>query len=346
MSFRDNKQFWESFISLYKTYPCLWNVKSKEYVNKQKRNDAYEALVIKCKEICPEANVQYVRKKIDSLRAGFRRELREMRKSKRTGSSADNIYEPTLWYFDLLLFTQDNEEVRPGTSSLAIEESATDDDCSYSEFISEDTVQSPLTPTSTCSSQQSRPREKNKKLTTKDSTLSQKKAKFLDVASTALAAVPPTTLRYEPFGKSVACDLENMEPHQRTIAQKLISDVLYFGKLKRLAENCSISIPANIPQTAVYHHDPYYPHQQQQYEASLVPRPTHTQFSGLCTPVPPYTAQITQTYTQPTQYTPAPISSTQVEKNSQLAERSSLNGMITAPNANELSEFISFNNRV
>lgn len=168
----------------------------------------------------------------------------------------------------------------------------------------------------------------------------------MDVASTALAAVPPTTLRYEPFGKSVACDLENMEPHQRTIAQKLISDVLYFGKLKRLAENCSISIPANIPQTAVYHHDPYYPHQQQQYEASLVPRPTHTQFSGLCTPVPPYTAQITQTYTQPTQYTPAPISSTQVEKNSQLAERSSLNGMITAPNANELSEFISFNNRV
>lgn len=126
MSFADNKIFWESFILLYQSMPCLWNVRTKEYANKQMRNDAYGVLVKKCKEIYPEADVKFVRKKIDSLRAGFRRELREIKKSIKSGD--EPIYEPNLWYFSLLLFTQDQEEARPDTSSVASEESGTEED--------------------------------------------------------------------------------------------------------------------------------------------------------------------------------------------------------------------------
>nr|CAH7735792.1 unnamed protein product [Callosobruchus chinensis] len=93
MAFADNKTFWKNFISLYRAHPCLWQIKSKEYSNKHMKNAAYQELVEKCKEICPEADTKYVRKKIDSLRAGYRRELREIGKSKRTESSADDIYE-------------------------------------------------------------------------------------------------------------------------------------------------------------------------------------------------------------------------------------------------------------
>nr|CAH7764868.1 unnamed protein product [Callosobruchus chinensis] len=121
MTFADNKTFWKNFISLYRAHPGLWQIKSKEYSNKHMKNSAYQELFEKCKEICPEADTKYVRKKIDSLRAGYRRELREIGKSKRTGSSADDIYEPTLWYFGLMSFIEDQEEVRPGISSINIE---------------------------------------------------------------------------------------------------------------------------------------------------------------------------------------------------------------------------------
>lgn len=96
MAFSDNKTFWESFTLLYKAHPCLWQIKSKDYSNKQMKTAAYQELSKKCQEICPEADIKYVRKKIDSLRAGFRRELREIRKCKRTGAPADDLYESTL----------------------------------------------------------------------------------------------------------------------------------------------------------------------------------------------------------------------------------------------------------
>ncbi|KAK4887391.1 hypothetical protein RN001_003662 [Aquatica leii] len=269
--------------------------------------------------------MQYVRKKIDSLRAGFRRELREIRKTKRTGTSADSVYESTLWYFDLLLFTQDQEEVRPGTSSMTIQESATDDDDSQSNCTRADTPLSPLAPASTCSSRQSQRSEKNRQLAVKESTLAQKKAKFLDVASTVVAAVPPATSPYEQFGKSVACDLEPMDPHQRTIAQKLISDILYYGKLMRLTEHCSVNIAANIPQTPLYHHGRYdlnYPPQQQRQTTSVY--------------LPPHTQRI--------QYTPSPLPSTETVQSTEFADRSFLNVMVNDSTTNELSTFISFNN--
>lgn len=41
-----------------------------------------------------------------------------MIESKRSGVSADNVYEPRLWYYDLLLFTADNEIQRVSKSTL------------------------------------------------------------------------------------------------------------------------------------------------------------------------------------------------------------------------------------
>lgn len=37
-----NKEFWEEFIDCYRMHVCLWDVKSKDYSNKIKRNGAYE----------------------------------------------------------------------------------------------------------------------------------------------------------------------------------------------------------------------------------------------------------------------------------------------------------------
>lgn len=52
------------------------------------------------------------------MRASFRRELKKLISSKNTGKGHDEVYEPTLWYFDLLRFTTDQETARRGASSL------------------------------------------------------------------------------------------------------------------------------------------------------------------------------------------------------------------------------------
>lgn len=117
MALEFDKTFVADFIDEYKNHPALWNVKSDISKNKHLRNKGIEALVLKCQERIPEADEAFVKKKINNLRTAYRRELAKVRSSKRTGSSTDDIYVPTLWYFDLLSFTIDYENGREGISS-------------------------------------------------------------------------------------------------------------------------------------------------------------------------------------------------------------------------------------
>lgn len=72
------KSFWEDFIELYRENTCLWDVKSKEYSNKIKRNSSYDVLLQKLKEINPQATLDLLKKKINNMRTAFRRELKKV----------------------------------------------------------------------------------------------------------------------------------------------------------------------------------------------------------------------------------------------------------------------------
>ena len=65
---------------------------------------------------------------MDRIRASFRRELRRVRESKSSGASGDDVYKPTLWCFDLLLFTADQENPRKSKSNLDEEAEDVDGD--------------------------------------------------------------------------------------------------------------------------------------------------------------------------------------------------------------------------
>ena len=54
-----NEKFWAEFIEIYHNQPCLWDVKSKEYLNKQKRNASYNILLEKLKEIKADATIEF-----------------------------------------------------------------------------------------------------------------------------------------------------------------------------------------------------------------------------------------------------------------------------------------------
>lgn len=103
--------FISAFIELYRAYPCLWKVKDDSYANKRSRDEAYGELLKFYQKTVPSATVDTVKKKINNLRCAFRKELKKVKQQK-SGSSGDDAYTPSLWYFDLLLFTADHEETR------------------------------------------------------------------------------------------------------------------------------------------------------------------------------------------------------------------------------------------
>ncbi|CAH2015815.1 unnamed protein product, partial [Acanthoscelides obtectus] len=93
-----------------------------------------------------------------------------------------------------------------------------------------ESLSEPSTPVSSCYSEHAEKSRGSCRSTNRNSSLGHKKAKFLDAANVALTAPEKPISPFEPFGKSVAVDLEHMDARQRIIAQKIISDVLFYGQ--------------------------------------------------------------------------------------------------------------------
>ena len=112
------RSFWIEFIELYKNHDCLWRVKSKGYMNRRKKNDAYDDLLQKLKEFEKDATVDTVKKKINNFRTVFKKEVKKIDASAISASSADDVYTSSLWYYEHLLFLKDQETPRKSISSL------------------------------------------------------------------------------------------------------------------------------------------------------------------------------------------------------------------------------------
>ncbi|RLU23308.1 hypothetical protein DMN91_003512 [Ooceraea biroi] len=105
-----SKELITDFINMYKCYPCLWKIKSDEYKNRNLRDEAYKNLIEFYKmRGFPDTNRDFIVKKIQSLRGSFRKETKKIQESQRSGRGTKEIYVSSLWYYDLLLFTKDQE---------------------------------------------------------------------------------------------------------------------------------------------------------------------------------------------------------------------------------------------
>ncbi|KAK9696758.1 Alcohol dehydrogenase transcription factor Myb/SANT-like [Popillia japonica] len=104
--------FMQEFISLYRNHKCLWKIKDAAYVNRALRAKAYQELLDLYKTVDVKATVESVKNKINNMRSAFTKELKRVKISKKSGTSPDETYTPSLWYYDSLLFTADQEECR------------------------------------------------------------------------------------------------------------------------------------------------------------------------------------------------------------------------------------------
>ena len=63
-----------------------------------KKNEQYEHLLRKYRERFPDADKDQLIKKFNYLRTNFRKELKRIKDSEKSGTGADDVVEPTLWY--------------------------------------------------------------------------------------------------------------------------------------------------------------------------------------------------------------------------------------------------------
>lgn len=101
----DEKCFLSKFIECYEKNKALWDVTSSEYKIREKKNYGYRELLKIFKNIKQDATIDDVKKKINSLRSNYRRELRKL-KQKQSEAGTDDIYQSSVWWFDKMNFLE------------------------------------------------------------------------------------------------------------------------------------------------------------------------------------------------------------------------------------------------
>ncbi|KAL4704253.1 hypothetical protein ACJJTC_016271 [Scirpophaga incertulas] len=114
------------FILCYHDLPILWNRTHPHYKDRQKRHEAITTLTDLLKEYDPTATHGHVFRKIESLRACVRREHRKVVESRRKATTPEQIYTPTLWYYNIFSFAFENSSGE-GTSTCPDDDANSED---------------------------------------------------------------------------------------------------------------------------------------------------------------------------------------------------------------------------
>lgn len=100
-------------IQLYEQFPCLWNYRSSSYKNVSMKNNAWKEIANALGKTIDE-----VKKKIKNVRQAYVAEKKKVDASKKSGSSAESIYVPHLYYYDNMNFLAPVVVLRKTTSNI------------------------------------------------------------------------------------------------------------------------------------------------------------------------------------------------------------------------------------
>ncbi|GJQ81200.1 hypothetical protein Trydic_g23368 [Trypoxylus dichotomus] len=209
---RDERSFIIKYIELYKSLPALWKVKSDDYMNREKKTEAYKILLNLYREKYPMATREDLTKKINSLRTNFRKELRKIAESK------NEVYKPTLWYFDAMNFLTDQETPVDSINIKCEEDEKPFIDNFYGKG---DTEVSP------------QPVKKSRSSSSEDTV----RDEIIQHTCTRLGE--PISDEHH-LAISWAAEIKRMNPRQQVFAKKFINDILFEGQMGTLHRNSVI----------------------------------------------------------------------------------------------------------
>jgi hypothetical protein len=88
------------FVGLYRDCECLWNTSSANYKNKDMRQRAIDAIIQAMGR--EEFGVAEVKQEIKKIRSTYNQEVQKIQKSRTSGISPDDVYKPTVKWFDVM----------------------------------------------------------------------------------------------------------------------------------------------------------------------------------------------------------------------------------------------------
>ena len=102
-------------IEEWRIQPCLWQIKSAEYKDRNVRSLA----LIHLKEVLhSQFTIEDIKKKLHTLRCQYRKEKQLFEKSTKSGAGTSDVYIPKLWCYNNLHFLHEGDINRESTSSL------------------------------------------------------------------------------------------------------------------------------------------------------------------------------------------------------------------------------------
>lgn len=257
--------FLTEFIQLYRSFPCLWQVRYKGYKDRLLRNRAYDTLVQKLREVNPIADRETVIRKINTLRTAFRREYKKVRSSQRMVKNPRQRYKSSLWYYDILKFVAEQNEGTSLDEDRDVKNPAFPADvCQEEMFVQTDVDK--IEPPSPVPSPEVSPDP------TFQPVILETEGSYARRISCSVSAIDPLKRKYQPesfqerqakeqardlsprqfatcvtdddfetFGRYVANKLRKSMPRQSIIAEKIIADVLLRANLGTLEETTCLT---------------------------------------------------------------------------------------------------------
>ncbi|CAG5012212.1 unnamed protein product [Parnassius apollo] len=222
-------------IQLYKDLPVLWDHTKVKYNDKKARDQAYTLILEKYKVLRQDATIELVKKKLENMRAAYRREFKKVKAAKLKGEPE---YRPSLWYYKYFTFlnvTSKYDNNHGGSEMNASEQSDSEEEITFDE----------TNDSSTCDfKHQDEPKEKISKVSTVYVREQQNNEECQNYSINSVNSLSLANESSEPeaFGKVIGLQLLELEPVQRTIAEKLISDVIFYGRINALTLESSIHI--------------------------------------------------------------------------------------------------------
>lgn len=128
MSLDKEWQFIMGFLDLYQAHECLWRVKSKDYSNKLKRIWAHMEMLEYSEKYIKDVDLNWVKKKIQSLRTIFKKEVNRVEESKKSWKGTDELYVSPLWYYDLLTLTLEQPATHASMEMMTTQDRAEEDE--------------------------------------------------------------------------------------------------------------------------------------------------------------------------------------------------------------------------
>lgn len=108
-----------TLLLLYQQHPCLYVVKSVDYHNRIKRENALQIICDQYTEITKQPLTKKIaKKKINNLRSQYLECLNKIKQSKTSGASTDEIYKPIWWLYEDMKFLDPYFSQRKGESSV------------------------------------------------------------------------------------------------------------------------------------------------------------------------------------------------------------------------------------